>query len=104
MGELGKIIRKQVRAAVKDARVSGSTHVASAVNVGGEGHSMSVYSDDDVTVVTTDGQTEVIRQGDDGGHGEPSPARRTRGEESLSGGTRASAQAATHPADGDDRD
>ena len=73
MGELGKIIRKQVRAALGEARASGSTHGASAVNVGGEGHSTSVYSDDDVTVVTRDGQTEVIRHREADDRADPSP-------------------------------
>jgi len=66
MGELGKIIKEQVRASLEEVRASGSTHVASAVNVGGESHSTSVLSDGEVTVVTRDGQTEVIRhRGDD---------------------------------------
>ena len=60
MGELGKTIKEQVRAAVGKARTSASTHVVSAVNVGGEGHSTSVCSDGEVTVVTRDGETEVI--------------------------------------------
>jgi len=73
MGELGKTIKDQVRAAVEDARTSASTHVASAVNVGGTGHSTSVYSDGEVTVVTRDGQTEIIRHGDDDGDRDLAP-------------------------------
>ena len=72
MGELRKTIKKQVRTALEEARISGSTHVASAVNLGGESHSTSVYSDDEVTVITRDGQTEVVHHRDDGGAGEPS--------------------------------
>jgi hypothetical protein len=67
MGELGETIKEQVRVAVRKARTSASTHVASAVNVGGEGHSTSVCSDGEVTVVTRDGQTEVIHHGRRGG-------------------------------------
>lgn len=74
MGALGRAIRNQVRAATKGVRASGSsTHVASAVNVGGEHHSTSVYSDGEVTVVTTDGKTEVTRHRDDHAGGEPVP-------------------------------
>jgi hypothetical protein len=65
MSELGRLIRKRVRAAIDDAGAHGGTNVTAAVNVGGEGHSASVYSDDDVTVITRDGVTEVIRRRDD---------------------------------------
>ena len=57
MGELGETIKEQVRAAVQKARGSASTNVASAVNVGAGGHSTSVFSDGEVTVVTRDGET-----------------------------------------------
>ncbi len=73
MGELKKMIKERVRAAVEDARIAGHTHVASAVNVGGEGHTTSVYSDGEVTVVTRDGETEVIRHRDDNAGGDPLP-------------------------------
>jgi hypothetical protein len=58
MGDLGKIIKDQVRASLGEARTSGKAHVASAVNVGGEGHSTSVVSDGEVTVVTRDSDPE----------------------------------------------
>jgi len=75
MGDLGKIIKDQVKASLDGARTSGKTHVASAVNVSGEGHSTSVVSDGEVTVVTRDGKTEVIRhQVDDAGDAAPEPA------------------------------
>ena len=71
MGELGKNIRKAVRAAVAEGRTAGSTHVVTAVNIGGDGHSRSVYSDGEVTVVTTDGRTEVVRHSADDDAGDP---------------------------------
>ena len=73
MGELKKMIKEQVRAAVEDARFAAHTHVASAVNVGGEGHSTSVYSDGKVTVITRDGVTDVIRHRDGNAGGDPLP-------------------------------
>ena len=73
MSELGKAIKAQVRAALADARAAGSTHVASAVNVGGEAHTTSVCSDGEVTVITRDGQTEVIRHRSDDTGGGPEP-------------------------------
>ncbi|MCU1374728.1 MAG: hypothetical protein JWO68_2014 [Actinomycetia bacterium] len=42
------------------ARSSG-TNAAISVNTDGEGHSTSVYSDDEHTVIIRDGETEVIR-------------------------------------------
>lgn len=75
MGDVGKIIKDHVRASLGEVRTSGKTHVASAVNVGGESHSTSVVSDGEVTVVTRDGKTEVIRHGaDDAGDATPEPA------------------------------
>ena len=74
MGELGETIKEQVRAAIGKARTSASTHVASAVNVGGEGHSTSVCSDGEVTVVTRDGETEVIHHRRRGGDPTPDTA------------------------------
>jgi hypothetical protein len=76
MGDLGKIIKDQVRARLGEARTSGKATVASAANVGGEGHSTSVVSDGEVTVVTRDGKTEVIRHRaeDAGGETAPEPA------------------------------
>ena len=78
MGDLARIIKDQVRASLGEARTSGKTHVSSAVNVGGEGHSTSVVSDGEVTVVTRDGKTEVFRHGaDDAGDSAPERAEST---------------------------
>ena len=66
MSELARRIRNQVRAAAQSAHgVPGSsTNVVSAVNVGGESHVTSVQSDGEKTVITRDGDTEVIRHRD----------------------------------------
>lgn len=63
MSELGRRIRNQVRAAVTSTAGS-HTNVVSAVNVGDESHVTSVRSDGEKTVVTRDGETEVIRHDD----------------------------------------
>ena len=68
MSELGRLIRKRVRAAIDDAGARAGTNVSAAVNVGGDRHSTSVYSDDEVTVITRDGKTEVIPRRDDRDH------------------------------------
>ncbi len=60
MSELGKRIRNQVRAAV-DGAAGSHTSVVAAVNAGGESHVTSIQRDDEVTVITRDGDTEVIR-------------------------------------------
>ena len=71
MSELARLIRKRVRASIGGAGARGGTNVAAAVNVAGDGHSTSVYSDDDGTVITTDGRTEVVpRRGRGGGVGD----------------------------------
>lgn len=67
MSELGRVIRKRVRASIDSAGGRRGTNVAAAVNVGGHGRSTSVYSDDDVAVISTDGKTEVIRRRDRSG-------------------------------------
>ena len=75
MGDLGKIIKDQVRASLGEARTCGKATFASAVSLGGEGHSTSVVSDGKVTVVTRDGKTEVVRHGtDEAGDDAPEPA------------------------------
>ena len=73
MSELGRLIRKRVRASIDDVGARGGANVAAAVNVGGDGHSTSVYSDDDVTVITTDGRTEVVPRRGGGGEGGDAP-------------------------------
>ncbi|MFN2505061.1 MAG: hypothetical protein ABR540_12705 [Acidimicrobiales bacterium] len=75
--DLGRQIREQVReqvrkamadakraqAAASGATTSGSsvTNVSTATTVGQSGHSVSIYSDNDVTIIQRDGETEVIR-------------------------------------------
>ena len=69
MSDLKRLIEKRVRDAMDRAGTLAGTNVTAAFNVGGDGRSTSVYSDDDVTVITRDGETEVIRRRDDGdGH------------------------------------
>ena len=63
MSELGRRIRKQVRAAA-DAAGSHS-HVVTATNVGGESHVTSIHTDDEATVITRDGETEIIPHRDE---------------------------------------
>lgn len=67
MSELGSRIRNQVRASVENASREAAANVAATAakvagtaNVGRGSHSISLYSDDHVTVITRDGQTEVI--------------------------------------------
>ena len=55
--DLGEVIRKSIR----QAGQAGRRNVASAVNVGTDGHTTAVYSDDAVTIIERDGQTRVIR-------------------------------------------
>ena len=78
--DLGETIRKQVQEAVeaalravpkdvptdrsKGAPSTGRT-VASATNVSSSGHSVSVYVDDEVTIVERDGKRRVIRHDED---------------------------------------
>ena len=59
--DVGETIRKQVKDALEQAAKTGRVNMASATNVGGSGHTTSVYSDDDVTVIDRDGETQVIR-------------------------------------------
>lgn len=61
MSELGKRIRDEVRAAVENGGGSQSTNVVSAVNVGGEHHWTAVHQNEDETVITHDGRTEIVR-------------------------------------------
>ncbi len=67
MSDLGRRIRHEVRAAVekagRDAAANlgvATTTVAGVTNIGGGSQSNSVYSDAYVTVITRNGQTEVI--------------------------------------------
>jgi hypothetical protein len=62
MGELGRQIREQVRRALEEADVEGRVNVAAALNVNRDGSRTVAYSDDDVTIVQRDGETEVNRR------------------------------------------
>lgn len=53
--DLGELIRHTMRQA------GGRRHVASAVNVGRDGHTTSVHRDDEATTIRLDGKTHVIR-------------------------------------------
>jgi hypothetical protein len=57
--DLAKMLRKKLRDALVEG---GDTNVAFSANVGKSGSSMSVYSDDEVTIIQRDGETEVIRK------------------------------------------
>ena len=72
--DLGETIRRKVHEAV-DAALravpgdasegpTGATTFASATNVSTSGHSVSVYVDDEVTIVERDGKRRVIRHDD----------------------------------------
>ncbi len=65
---LGEMLREAIQKTVDEALKSGPTNVAAAVNVGADGQSTSVYSDQDVTVIQHNGETRVIR------HDAPEPA------------------------------
>lgn len=82
--DLGETIRKQVQEAVEAAlrsmpgdggngggdRPAAGRSVASATNVSSSGHSVSVYVDDEVTIVERDGKRRVIRHDEDDDAGE----------------------------------
>jgi hypothetical protein len=73
--DLRQLITKHVRDAVKGAVAetttakaggkTGRTNIAAAINVGKDGTTTSVYSDDEVTIVKRDGKTTVTRHGDE---------------------------------------
>jgi hypothetical protein len=63
--DLGETIRKQVQEAVEAALRSSPKNVASATNVSSSGHSVSVYVDDEVTIVERNGKRRVFRHDDD---------------------------------------
>jgi hypothetical protein len=72
--DIGEAIRKQVMDAVgaalgkiPDDVDAGSTTVASTTNVSSSRHSVSVYVDDEVTIVERDGKRRVIRHDEDDG-------------------------------------
>jgi hypothetical protein len=63
--DLGEAIRKHVQEAVEAALRKAPKNVASATNVSSSGHSVSVYVDDEVTIVERDGKRRVIRHDDE---------------------------------------
>lgn len=76
--DIGRFIREQVRQALETAKGSGGessassgtrVNIASAVNVDSSGHTVAVYSDDEVTVVERDGEAHVTHHRADE-HGE----------------------------------
>jgi hypothetical protein len=66
--KLGQMLREAIQKTIDETLRSGPTNVASAVNVGTDGQSTSVYSDQNVTVIQHNGETRVIR------HDAPGPA------------------------------
>jgi hypothetical protein len=69
--DLGETIRKQVLDAVDAAlkaapkNIATATNVSSATTVSRSGHTVSVYVDDEVTIVERDGKRRVIRHDED---------------------------------------
>jgi len=64
MSDLGQIIAEQVRAALREAAKHQQASAAVAANVSGESHTVSVYTDEHVTIVQRDGKTHVVRHDD----------------------------------------
>jgi hypothetical protein len=65
--DLGRLIRDRLRDALEqgDAGPKHQTNVAISSNIGGSGHSTTVYSDDDVTIIERDGERQVIHHTSD---------------------------------------
>jgi hypothetical protein len=59
--DLRQLITKRVREAMRDGKAAGA-NIAAAVNIGQDGHTTAVYSDDEVTIVQRDGETTVTRR------------------------------------------
>jgi hypothetical protein len=60
--DISKLLRERINAALAASESSeGGTNIAISANVGKSGSSTSVYSDDDVTIIERDGETQVIR-------------------------------------------
>ena len=60
-------LRSFITRKVKDALEDGGANIAAAVNIGRDGSSTTVYSDDDVTIVQQDGETTVTRRREEKG-------------------------------------
>jgi hypothetical protein len=60
---LARLLRDQLREALKDSGEGDrqQRNVAISSNIGRAGHSTTVYSDDDVTIIERDGERQVIR-------------------------------------------
>jgi hypothetical protein len=63
MSDLARILRDRIRAAVRDGK--DGVNIAAAVNVNRDGRTTAVYSDDDVTIVQRDGDTEIFSHFDE---------------------------------------
>jgi hypothetical protein len=61
--DLSRLIRDRLRDALKhgDDGEGRQTNVAISSNIGSDGHSTTVYSDDEVTIIDRDGERQVIR-------------------------------------------
>jgi hypothetical protein len=57
--DIARLIRDRLRDALD--RKDGQTNIVISGNVGESGHSTTVYSDDDVTIIERDGERHVIR-------------------------------------------
>ena len=66
MDELGRNIGRDVREALEKVLGAGPTRVAVAANRGRARRTAVAYSDDHITVVTSDGEATVIHHHGDG--------------------------------------
>jgi len=76
--DLGRLIRERVEAAVASARTRGPRNIATATNVSSTGHTTSVYSDDDVTIIERDGHRQVIHHGENASRDDATPGNEGR--------------------------
>lgn len=60
MRDLGRLIEAIARKATEHAGRGEGTNIAGAVNIGGSGHVTAAYTDDEVTILHTDGETRVV--------------------------------------------
>ena len=59
--DLASTLSAAIRKSVDEALKAGPANIAAAVNTGADGQSTSVYSDQDVTIVQHNGETQVFR-------------------------------------------